>query len=110
YPRPLRWIVALYGDQVVPFAWGGVNSSNQSRGPRFADAAANLLAGEFTTFRVAQAADYADVVAAQGVILNRETRRATIAQMVADAAAEVQGATPPDDDLLDEVTDLVEAP
>ncbi|MEX1018016.1 MAG: glycine--tRNA ligase subunit beta [Litorilinea sp.] len=114
YPRPLRWIVALYGDQVVPFGWGGVSSGNQSRGPRFADAAAKLAAGEFTTFTVQQAADYADAVAAQGVILDRETRRATIAQMVADAAAEVgaevQGATPPDDDLLDEVTDLVEAP
>jgi hypothetical protein len=40
YSRPLRWIVALYGDQVVPFTWAGVASGNVSRGPRFADAAA----------------------------------------------------------------------
>ena len=55
YPRPLRWIVALYGSDVVPFTWAGVTSGRISRGPRFADAAARLPAGGFTTFAVADA-------------------------------------------------------
>jgi glycyl-tRNA synthetase len=35
YSRPLRWITALYGEQVVPFTWAGVSSGRISRGPRF---------------------------------------------------------------------------
>src|SRR5690606_27332227 len=72
YPRPLRWIVALYGPHRVPFAWGGVAADTVSRGPRFADAAARLEPGEYTTFVVPQASDYASAVAAQGVVLDRQ--------------------------------------
>lgn len=110
YPRPLRWIVALYGDQVVPFVWAGVSAGNVSRGPRFADAAANLPAGDFTTFAVPSAHDYTNAVAAQGILVERTERRAAIARLVAQTAAQVGGTTPADDALLDEVTDLVEAP
>ncbi len=110
YPRPLRWIVALYGDQVVPFAWAGVQSGNLSHGPRFRDAAARLPAGGFTTFTVPSADGYAEAVAAQGVILDRAQRRAAVAEGVRQAAAAI-GATVPDEPaLLDEITDLVEAP
>jgi len=110
YPRPLRWIVALYGELVIPFAFAGVVSGRTSRGPRFADAAAELEAGEFTTFDIASGADYFDAVAAQGVVADRDERRRLILHLVQEAAAQVGGYTPEDAGLLDEVTDLVEAP
>ncbi len=110
YPRPLRWIVALYGKHRVPLTWAGVTADNVSRGPRFADAAARLEPGEYTTFVVPQASDYASAVAAQGVVLDRQKRRDQVRRAVEAAAAQVDGTTPTDDDLLDEVTDLVEAP
>ncbi len=110
YPRPLRWIVALLGDQVVAFTWAGVSSGAESRGPRFADIAADLSTGGFLTFPVANADRYFDAVALQGVIVDREERRQQIAALVAQAAATVGGTTPDDPALLDEVTDLVEAP
>ncbi|MEZ4679780.1 MAG: glycine--tRNA ligase subunit beta [Caldilineaceae bacterium] len=110
YPRPLRWLVALYGTQVVSFTWAGVTSGAQSRGPRFADAAAHLPAGDFTTFSVADADSYFDAVAQQGIIVDRAQRQAAIIELVKEAAAAVQGTTPDDPDLLEEVTDLVEAP
>ena len=110
YPRPLRWIVALYGAQVVPFTWAQVTAGSVSRGPRFADAAAKLPAGQFTTFTVDRAADYFRAVEAQGVIVDRAQRRARIQELVAATAAQVHGATPNDPALLEEVTDLVEAP
>jgi len=110
WPRPLRWIVALHGEMVVPVAWAGVLSGRMSRGPRFADAAADLPAGEFTTFAIANADAYFEAVAAQGVVLNREERRQRIAELVAETAAQAGGSTPNDPDLLDEVTDLVESP
>jgi glycyl-tRNA synthetase len=110
YSRPLRWITALYGAQVVSFTWAGVTSGAVSRGPRFADAAARLPAGSFTTFTVADADAYFDAVKAQGIVLDRSERRAVIAALTAQAAASIGGATPDEPALLDEVTDLVEAP
>ena len=110
YPRPLRWIVARYGDQLVPFTWADTSSGGMSRGPRFADAAADLPAGEFTTFAVPDSASYFDQVAAQGIVIDRDERRQLVRQQVNQAAATVNGVTPDDPDLLDEVTDLIEAP
>ncbi len=110
YPRPLRWTVALYGAQPVTFAWAGVTSGTTSRGPRFVDAAAKLAAGEFTTFPIRAAADYFGAVAAQGVVLDRAERQALIRRQVAETASRVGGITPDDPALLEEVTDLVEAP
>ena len=110
YPRPLRWIVALLGDQVVEFTWAGVSSGAESRGPRFADIAASLATGGFLTFPVANADRYFDAITLQGVMVDRNERRQQIAALVAEAAATVGGTTPDDPALLDEVTDLVEAP
>ena len=124
YPRPLRWIVALYGSEVIPLSWAHVGSGRDSRGPRFRDAQARLPAGQFTTFTIAGADSYFDAAAAQGIQLDRQERRSLIAGAVHKAAARARelktaGAEPlppgvyqwePDEELLDEVTDLVEAP
>lgn len=110
YPRPLRWIVALYGDHPVTFTWAEITSGATSRGPRFADASAQLPPGQFTTFAIASAPAYFDAVAAQGVVVDRPARRALIQQLVEQTATQVGGTTPDDPALLDEVTDLVEAP
>ena len=110
YPRPLRWLVALLGEQVIPFTWAGVSSGSTSRGPRFADAAAKLAAGGFTTFSVASADRYFATVAQQGVIVDRAERRQRIAELVQQTASTAGGVAPDDPGLLDEVTDLVEAP
>ncbi|MBK8051252.1 MAG: glycine--tRNA ligase subunit beta [Anaerolineales bacterium] len=110
YPRPLRWIVALYGSEVVPFTWANVASGRTSRGPRFADAVAKLPPGGFTTFEAPDAASYFDAVAAQGVVVDRTERRQLVAELVAAAAAQVDGVVPDESALLDEVTDLIEAP
>ena len=110
YSRPLRWIVALYGDQVVPFTWAGVTTGKTSRGPRFADAAARLPAGAFTSFAVADASSYFDAVAAQGVVIDRDERRQLVEELVRRAAETVGGTVPDEPALLDEVTDLIEAP
>ncbi|MBU6348836.1 MAG: glycine--tRNA ligase subunit beta [Chloroflexi bacterium] len=110
WPRPLRWIVALLGDQLLPFSWAGVASGRQSRGPRFADAAASLSAGAFTTFEIPDAPGYFEAVAAQGVIVDRTERRRQVEALVLQAAATLGGTVPAEPGLLDEVTDLVEAP
>jgi glycyl-tRNA synthetase beta chain len=35
FPRPIRWIVALYGNKIIPVTIAGVKSGNVSRGHRF---------------------------------------------------------------------------
>ena len=110
YPRPLRWIVALYGDAVVPFTWANVESGRTSRGPRFADAATQLPVGGFTTFEVANADSYFETVKAQGIVVDREERKKLIVQQVAEVAHKAGGVTSDEPALLEEVTDLVEAP
>jgi glycyl-tRNA synthetase len=110
WPRPLRWIVALYGDQVVHFTWADIASGGESRGPRFADIAAQLEAGAFTTFPVPSADGYFDAVAAQGVVLDRAVRQQRIAEAVQKSAASIGGVAPEEPALLEEITDLVEAP
>ncbi len=110
YPRPLRWLVALYGSSPIPFTWAGITSGLESRGPRFADASADLPAGHFTTFAIPDADSYFEAVAQQGIVVDRAQRRQQIAALVAEAAASVNGTVPDDPALLDEVTDLVEAP
>ncbi len=110
FSRPVRWLVALYGDQVVAFTWAGVSSGKRSRGPRFADAVAGLPPGEFTTFTIDQADGYFVAIAEQGVMVDRAQRQQRIAALVKAAAASVNGQTTEEPDLLDEVTDLVEAP
>lgn len=110
YPRPLRWLVALHGEAIVPVAWAGVPGGRVSRGPRFRDARADLPAGGFTTFAIDSADGYFDAVAEMGIALEREARRQQIVAGVQKAAARTGGTVPPDPDLLEEVTDLVEAP
>ena len=110
YPRPLRWIVALYGDQTVPFSWADTPSGNVSRGPRFADATADLDPGAFTTFVIESAETYAAAILGQEIVLDRDERKRLVQELTRQAAAQVNGSIPDDPALLDEVTDLVEAP
>ena len=106
FSRPLRWLLALYGDQIVPFTWADVTSGRNSRKPRFAE----LDGNSFGAFAVTHSDDYFAAVAAQGVVLKRDERRAMIAQMVQETVATVHGVNPDEPALLEEVTDLVEAP
>ena len=124
YPRPLRWIVALHGSEVIPMSWANVSSGRESRGPRFRDAQARLPTGEFTTFTIVDADSYFAAAADQGIQLDRQDRHRLIAVAVQKAAARARDLeTPeastlppgvyewePDEELLDEVSDLVEAP
>ncbi|MCS7219970.1 MAG: glycine--tRNA ligase subunit beta [Anaerolineae bacterium] len=101
YPRPLRWITALYGDQVIPFRYARVTSGRVSRGLRIHRSPA---------LTITRAEDYWQVMAKANVIVDRAARRQQIAAQIADLAASVGGLVPDDSALLDEVTDLVEAP
>ncbi len=101
FSRPVRWLVSLLGDTVIPFAYAGLSAGRATRGPRGAGS---------PELEVPSADAYLPLLAGQHVIVDRDARRAEVARQVAALAAEVGGTVPNDPGLLDEVTDLVEQP
>ncbi len=101
FSRPIRWLVALLGDQVVPFSFAGLVSGRTTRGPRPAGS---------PEIEIASAEDYAQTLSNAHIILDPQARRAEILRQVQAVAAKVDGAVPDDPGLLEEVTYLVEQP
>jgi glycyl-tRNA synthetase len=101
FSRPVRWIVALFGGQVIPFTYAGLSSGAVTRGIRPLDSP-ELVLGSVSTYFTA--------MDKQGVILDPVARRAAIWGQVTTLAGEVGGTIPDDPGLLDEVTNLVERP
>ncbi|HUW08751.1 MAG TPA: glycine--tRNA ligase subunit beta [Anaerolineae bacterium] len=101
FSRPLRWLVALYGDKVVPFEFAGVCSGRVSRG---------LRPHGSPEITIDSAAVYAQAIALAGVVLDQEERQQQILSGLQQLAAEVGGRVPVDESLLAEVTNLVEQP
>ncbi|MFN2247293.1 MAG: glycine--tRNA ligase subunit beta, partial [Candidatus Promineifilaceae bacterium] len=101
YSRPLRWLLALYGVDIVPFSYAGVASGRTSRGLRPYDS---------PSIEVDDAASYAALMRDNKIILNSDVRSQTILEGVTALAAEKSGTIPDDQGLLGEVTNLVEYP
>ena len=101
FVRPVRWLVALFGQDVVPVTFANVTSSNVSRGHRF------LGESELT---ITEPKDYVDTLTKNFIMIDQDVRRETIRKQLTELAA-TKGATVVwDEDLLDEVTFLVEYP
>jgi len=101
FSRPIRWLLSLYGEQVVPFEYAGLASGCRTRGLRFAngDDVPVTTPGEY--FRYMQS---------QGILLDVEDRREVIHLQLTGLAEQVGGELAEDPELLDEVANLVEAP
>ena len=99
--RPIRWILALYGSEVVAFDLDGIRSGNRSRGHRF-------LAPE--EFEVSAPAELFHQLAERYVVVDHHQRRESIRQQANRLAQEAGGQVLWDEALLDEVTHLVEYP
>lgn len=73
FSRPVRWLLALLGDVVVPVRFAGLTASNTTRGHRF------LAPGPF---EVSHADKLMDVVRANYVIPSEDEREASIREQV----------------------------
>ena len=101
FSRPIRWIVALFGERVIPFELAGVASGNVTKGLRPFGSPEHALRG---------ADHYSKVCSEQGIALDVKERKADILHRVNALASEVGGRAIADDDLLAEVANLVETP
>ena len=99
--RPIRWFVALYGTEIVPFTLAGVTSGNHSRGHR------TLAPADFV---ITSAADYESACEKAYIIVDPERRRAMICEQIAETAKACGGTAEITPDLLEEVLYLVEYP
>ena len=99
--RPIRWFVALYGTEIVPFTLAGVTSGNHSRGHR------TLAPADFV---ITSAADYEAACEKAYIIVDPERRRAMICEQIAETAKACGGTAEITPDLLEEVLYLVEYP
>jgi glycyl-tRNA synthetase beta chain len=101
FVRPVHWLVMLFGSDVIPAKILDTESGNATRGHRF-------MAPD--SLPLAAPADYETVLRAARVVADFSRRRALIASQVAAAATEAGGEALLDEELLDEVTALVEWP
>jgi glycyl-tRNA synthetase len=101
YSRPLRWLVALYGDQIVPFSYAGVQSGRTSRGLRPMGS---------PSIEIDRAGNYTGLIAEHCVVLQTSERKKVISTAAGNLADEVGGVIREDRRLLNEVGNLVEQP
>ena len=101
FVRPIRWLVALLGSEVIPVEITDVHSGNKTRGHRF------LSTGEV---ELKNAADYVQTLADNYVVVEQDKRKAMILQQVTELARSEGGVAEVIPDLLEEVTYLVEYP
>jgi glycyl-tRNA synthetase beta chain len=100
YIRPIKWLIALFGEEIIPFSITNVETSNQSRGHRF-------LGGEIV---FQNPSDYEKKMLAQYVMVNAAERKEAIVSQIKKLEEENNWIIPIDEDLLEEVTNLVEYP
>lgn len=101
FARPVHWILALYGGDVVPMKIEYIESSNTSRGHRFMSPA---------SFTVTGFEDYMNKARENSVIVDPAERKKIILEEAQKSAAEIGGEIFYTDDLLETVSFIVEYP
>lgn len=101
FARPVRWIVALFGGEVVPLSFEGLKAGRISRGHRF------LSSGEVD---IGDSGAYLEALRGFYVLADEEERRRDIIAGIEEAISGKELHAAPAADTLDEVLDLVEYP
>lgn len=98
--RPIRWIMALLGDQIIEFELAGLSSDRFSNGHRFL--------GD-SEFRIDKAGDYFEKLKEEAVIVNQNEREEMILAQIDNILAENEEIYL-SEGLLAEVVNLIEYP
>lgn len=101
FARPIRWLVALLGDQVVPFELANIRSDRHTFGHRF------LTSGDF---EILNPEDYFNRIRAAYVLVDPSERKEIIWKQIQELATSEGGRVEPNEDLLEEITNILEWP
>lgn len=99
--RPVHWAVLIHGEEILEATVIGVKTSNITRGHRFMAPA---------SIEVVHANDYVEKLLAAKVIVDYELRKNKVKEQVSSEAEAINGTAQISEELLDEVTSLVEWP
>lgn len=100
FARPIRWIVALFGSEVIPFEFVGLTSGRVTRGQRTLGHDIELM----------EPAHYVEDLRQVYVMVDPEERKREIWEQIQKLAQEVEGTVDEDAELLEEVMHIVEYP
>ena len=101
YIRPIHWIVALYGEEVIKeIQVLDVKAGRVSRGHRFLGKDTEITSPE----------QYEQALAEQFVIVNQDERKALVRKQIEELAAKNAWTVPIDEELLEEVSSILEYP
>lgn len=100
FVRPIRWLVALFGQEVINLEITGVKAGNVSRGHRFLG----------TEAVIAEPAQYVETMRSQHVLVDVKEREELILNQINKLAEEKGWTIAIKEDLLEEVLFLVETP
>lgn len=100
FVRPIKWIIALFGNEVIPFEITEVKTANETRGHRFLG----------KNIEINEAKDYVKALLGQYVIVDAAERKEAIRSQLSRIEEDQNWVIPIDEDLLEEVTNLVEYP
>lgn len=101
FPRPIRWLTALYGSSPVPFALAGVRSGRWTHGPA-------LQSNKKIV--VSQPAKYAGLLKNQCILVEPPVRMGVIRKLAEQAVRRLPGRAMVRESLLEQVANLVEYP
>ena len=101
YVRPVQWLVALFGGEVVPLSWAGLTASRNSRGHRFLSPGA---------VEIATPDRYVDALRGAQVVVDPAARKELVRAELSRLERETNLRVRPDEALLDEVVNLGEYP
>lgn len=102
FARPLRWLLALWGNQVLPITINGIRSADISYGNRFQKLS--------NPVKIDSIEEYENRLRSVFVIADRSLRQKMIQQQLDELFADTDEQVVPDQNLLEIVTDLVEYP
>ncbi|WP_434511387.1 glycine--tRNA ligase subunit beta [Desulfitobacterium sp. AusDCA] len=100
FARPIRWIVALFGTEVIPFEFVGLTSGRVSRGHR-------TLGHDI---EIKEPAQYLESLRQVFVMVDPEERKKVIWEQIQKLAQDAGGTVDEDAELLEEVMHIVEYP
>ena len=101
FSRPIRWILALYGEELIDLSFGEVRSDRKTKGHRF-------LGKEW--IEVSSVQDYFKKLEENGVLLDQRARREKIESLLQEIERDLSAKVIYPEGLLDEVNYLVEYP
>ena len=101
FARPVRWLLAFWGEEVLPLKAGYVEAGRYTRLPRNCP---------MKRVQVTGPSSYMEEMEKGGVILSRDRRRKMITEGLQKAVEENRASSFYSEALVDEVVDLVEFP